>query len=72
MTVEEIHDAFAHRQGRGAVDSLVLPVPDESALQVLVFLYRVPVVAQTAKTVAHRVAVFNHNIRPDGIVNCEL
>ena len=42
-------------------ETLIHPVPDAAALQLLVGLNHVPIVLQAAHAVAHRVAVFHHD-----------
>ena len=45
-------------------ETLVHPVPDESALQLRVAVDGVPVAGESAHAVAHGVAVLSHDIRP--------
>ena len=44
-------------------ESLVHPVPDKSALKLVVLVYQVPVVLQVARTVTHRVGILAKNQR---------
>ena len=47
-------------------DALIDPVPDEAALNARLVPEKIPVVAEAARTVAHRVGVFARNHRPVG------